>query len=78
LAGLRFKCDPSTGLLSLIQHVYDNGFCSEVVKASDETEENCSIVMLRAGEHIQIVELVPQTQTTHRILFRLQDERVFA
>jgi hypothetical protein len=75
---LRYKVDKQTGLLSLIQHIYDNDFCSPAIKARNETEQGCVTRMFRHGKRISKVEYHPKSDTAHTMVFLLQNHSVFA
>jgi hypothetical protein len=62
----------------LIQHIYDNDFCSPAIKARDETEQGCITKMLRNGKRISKVEYHPKSDTSHTMVFILNNNAVFA
>ena len=77
-SGLRYKVDPTTGLLSLIQHLYDDEtYCSPVIKAKHETEEGAITRKLQPGKSLAYIEFKQRNPTTQHIIMTLPGGKVF-
>lgn len=78
-SGFRYKVDPNTGLLSLIQHLFDDdSYCSPIIKAKRETKDGMVTKRLLNGRSLGFLEFKQSAPTIQQMIFTFDNGKVFA